>query len=245
MTLSSQFIGHKVKVTAADGTDLFMLNNGGTEVTVTVKDLYNTYKIQWFEPESDNYLPLTLTDPHFGSSTKVKHFTWKQVADFAMVHRGMIEYRTGASGDWKTAKDGADGFVLVAVGGTPYWADGVGQIPFAVGSFKSELRGGKSEEGAVKATLLSAQHHSTGNVIPSWNPVVTNQYDDYFVLRGAIWASRKYDVQKSEDTVFNPEPGGDYKQTIYTVVDGNINPSPSELGNSLPASIPQKYGLKK
>ncbi|CAN5486779.1 hypothetical protein BH10ACI1_BH10ACI1_06750 [soil metagenome] len=244
MALSSLFIGKKVKVIASDGTDLFTLNNSGTEEKVTVKDLYNIHKIQWFEPEADNYLPLTATNSHFGSSTKVKHFTWQQVADFAMVDRMMLSYRSGGNGDWKAATDGASGFVLVDVGGTPYWADGVGQIPFAVGSFKSELKDGNSEEGAIKATLLSAQKHSTGNIFPT-DPVISNQYDDYFVLRGAIWASRKYDVTEDKISYREPELHRTITQTSRTIVDGKINPSANELGNPLPASVPRKYGLIK
>ena len=243
MTLSSKFIGQKVKVTAADGTDLFTLNNGVTEVKITAKDLYAT-KIQWFEPEADNYLPLTLTDPHFPTSNKVKHFTWQKVADFAMVDRMMISYRSGGGGDWKAAEEGANGFLMVEVGGMPYWADGVGQIPFAVDSFKHLLVEGYSEEAAIKGTLLSAQQHSTGNVFAT-DPVVSNEYDDYFVLRGAIWASRRYDVEKKVREKFNPRTGDSVEIPYYVVVDGKINPSPNELGNPLPASVPRKYGLIK
>ena len=243
MTLSSQFIGQKVKVTAADGTDLFTLNNGAKEVKITAKDLYAT-KIQWFEPEADNFLPLTLTDPHFGSSTKVKHFTWQQIANFAMVDRMMFSYRSGGGGDWKAAEEGGAGFLMVEVGGMPYWADGVGQIPFAVDSFKHLLMEGNSEEAAIKGTLLSAQQHSTGNVFAT-DPVISNEYDDYFVLRGAIWASRKYDVTEEKISYKDPELHRTINQTLRTVVAGKINPSANELGNPLPKSIPQKYGLIK
>jgi hypothetical protein len=239
MGLSKQFTGQRVEIKSKDGTFLFALGSNSSNVASFVaKDFYDNYRIQWFEPEADNYLPFIDKNPQIGSLNHFKHFSWQDVANFAMVDRWLISYATGNAGDWKAVSDGAYGYLLVTIDKFPYWADGVGQIPFAVGTFKHYLEEGNSEEQSIKNTLLSAQKHSTGNIIPT-APVIVNEYDDYFVLRGAIWASRMYDVKTEVHESFKEGMA----TVIYDAVKSGVNPPAADLGKSLTPNIPRKYGL--
>jgi RHS repeat-associated protein len=119
-------------VTAKDGTKLFTLNDGKKEITkITVTQLYKR-GTQWFEPTADNYMSLASVEKSFSTSSKVKHFSWNDIASFVEEDRLMISYRPRGSGDWKVHKNGGDGYLLVDVGSKPYWSDAIGQIPFAV-----------------------------------------------------------------------------------------------------------------
>jgi hypothetical protein len=244
MGLSKEFAGQKVELKSKDGTFLFALGtqNSTTVLEFIAQDFYDNHRIQWVEPEADNYLPLVDKNPQIGSLPHFKHFSWQDIANFAMVDRLPISYASGWNGDWKAVSDGADGFLLVTVDKTPYWADGVGQIPFAVGTFKHYLKKGYNEADSIKYTLLEAQKHATGNIIPT-APVIVNEYDDYFVLRGAIWASRKYDSKTETDSYWEPELHRNITNTLTTVFPGKINPPASELGKPLTPDIPRKYGL--
>lgn len=246
MGLAKEFAGQKLEIRSKDGTVLFSLGvkNSTTVLEFTAQGFYDSHKVQWFEPEADNYLPLVETNPQIGTLPHFKHFSWQDIANFAMVDRLPISYASGLNGDWKAVSDGADGFLLVTIDKIPYWADGIGQIPFAVGTFKHHLKKGYNEEESIKYTLLEAQKHSTGNIIPT-APVIVNEYDDYFVLRGAIWASRKYDSKTEKVSFRDPELHRTINQTFYTVVPGKINPPASELGNPLTPDIPRKYGILK
>jgi hypothetical protein len=141
-----------IVVTAKDGTKLFTLDDGKKAITtVTAQQLYRSGK-QWFEPQADNYLPLKSISVG-ASSNKSKHFTSDEVQEFANEDRWMISYRQGGSGDWKSSERGADGFLLVTVNDMPYWADAIGQIPFAVDKVTDEIGDGKSTGEAVNETV--------------------------------------------------------------------------------------------
>ena len=43
-------------------------------------------------------------------------------------------------GDWKKSSKGADGYLLVTVGEKSYWADAIGQIPFAVDTMRLYIK---------------------------------------------------------------------------------------------------------
>src|SRR5690606_12785767 len=93
--------GEDIVVTTGDDEELFTLDDGKDEITrMKAHDLYKQ-GIQWFSPEADNYMPLLSVGDGLAEHTRLKHFTWGEVAEFAETDRWMISYRQGGSGDWK------------------------------------------------------------------------------------------------------------------------------------------------
>jgi len=183
--------GDTISVTTNDGEYLFMLDDGKDELTEMIaKQLYDQ-GVQWFSPEADNYMEMIDMNPEIGSMDGLKHFTWKDIADFAEKDRLMISYRSGGSGDWKYVEEGADGYFLVTVDGQPYWADAIGQIPFAVNSYKNKYSSTGNKAASSFETIALGRKYSEGklfgNVLDN-----SNSYDNYFVLRGVKWASKRY-----------------------------------------------------
>lgn len=119
---------------------------------ITVRKLYSK-GVQWFCTHADNYLKFVKQSPELSTFRELKHFSWEQIVRFAEIERWNINYRTGGSGDWKATDDGAGGFILVTVGNVPYWADVIGQIPFAVETYTDILEDGPSKERVVSETL--------------------------------------------------------------------------------------------
>jgi RHS repeat-associated protein len=224
--------GEDIKVTAKDGKELFILDDGKKEVTtMTAMDLYKK-GIQWFEPEADNYMPLKSTANGIEKFSELKHFTWDQIANFAEQDRAMSSYRQGGSGDWKSSKEGADGYFLVTVNGMPYWADAIGQIPFAVDYFTDRLESNGDPEKAAKETLQKGQEYAEGRILGGKRDT-SNTYDNYFVLRGAIWASHRWQVS---------EPGKIYG---YYIERKDTYHPPIRLSDPISKKNAQFYGLKK
>jgi hypothetical protein len=243
----TDLIGKRVIVVNQKRERLFVLNHGNQQLTILPQHLYDNFKVQWFEPQADNYLPLTEFSPHLRQSASLKHFTWEQVAAFAEVDRGMLSYQSGSRGDWKAVKEGGDGYLLVTVDGMPYWADAVGQIPFAVGCFKGVLRGGTvlgNEEEAIVQTLRIGQQFHDGNplnILSTSKGDVSNNYDNHFVLRGALWASHRYDVVKK----VNPFEDESKPLIEWEIVPGKINHPANKLAEPNTLELAKKYGLKK
>lgn len=178
-------------VTAKDGTKLFTLNDGKKAITtMTATQLYKR-GTQWFEPTADNYMPLASVEKSFSTSSKVKHFSWNDIATFAEEDRSMISYRPGGSGDWKADENGGDGFLLVDVGGKPYWGDAIGQIPFAVDKFTDELESTGSVSKAKAATIATGQEYGDGTGQSADN---SNSYDNAMIKRAINWAAKRYKV---------------------------------------------------
>ena len=171
-------------VTAKDGTELFTLDDGKT--TITTMTAHQLYKkgTQWFEPRANNYMPLKSISAG-SSSNKLKHFTSGEIQEFANEDRWMISYRQGGSGDWKSSKKGADGYLLVTVDDMPYWADAIGQIPFAVDKVTDEMGNGKSANDAITETVKVGREYGEGKLIGG-KADNSNTYDNYFILRGAL-----------------------------------------------------------
>lgn len=113
-----------------------------TETRLSVKELYNVDGIQWFESGADNYHRLIDVNPDLKDKEKceklgVLYFTWRDIVEFAEVDRMSISYGKWGSGNWKKAEEGARGHILVSMEGIPYWADAVGQIPYAINAYKA------------------------------------------------------------------------------------------------------------
>ncbi|NVK64401.1 MAG: hypothetical protein HWE22_07420 [Flavobacteriales bacterium] len=159
---------------------------------LTAKELYDK-GIQWFCPHADNYLRLAETDPNLATFSELKHFTWEAIVAFAEVDRWSISFRTGGSGDWKAVATGGDGYLLITVGGYPYWADGIGQIPFSVDTYRENLEDGMSHEEATRSTLSTGQRFGDGSVIGGESDA-SNSYDNHIILRTCLWGESRYSV---------------------------------------------------
>jgi hypothetical protein len=206
-----------IRVVSKDGAELFVLDDGqgGQKVTtMTAKEVYDK-GIQWFEPQADKYMPMKSVGQNLASHPGLKHFTWKDIADFATKDRWMTDYRSGGSGDWKKSPEGGSGYFLVTVGGKPYWADAIGQIPYAVNNATNEMKEHGDSTRAIKETVTTGQKHGQGQLFGG-APDTSNTYDNYFVLRGATWAAQRY---------------------------GRNDVSPERLGDSISRESAVRYGV--
>jgi len=195
---------------------------------ITAKDLYDK-GIQWFCPHADNYLELLHIDPDLTTFDELKHFTWENIVAFAEVDRWSISFRSGGSGDWKAAATGGDGYVLISVGGYPYWADGIGQIPFAVDTYRENLEDGLPHEAATRSTLSTGQQFGDGSLFGGSSDF-SNSYDNHIILRACLWGGSRYRVSTVERMLL-PD-----SHTVHTT-----SHSPSELGRPLSRGQVDRY----
>ena len=130
-------------------------------------------------------------NPDIGKLSELKHFSWDDIAKFSDVDRKDVQYRQGAKGDWKTSSEGADGYFLITVGGQPYWADAIGQIPFAVDYYKDLLQKSNKVESHIRKVISQGIKFGEGKIIGG-SADKSNTYDTYFILRGALYAYHKY-----------------------------------------------------
>jgi RHS repeat-associated protein len=209
-------------VTSANGKTLFTLNDGKKAITKMTSEQLYARGIQWFEPTANNYMPLKSIDKSFSKSDRVLHFSWDNIASFAEEDRFMISYRPGGSGDWKADGKPGDGYRLVDVGGEPYWADAIGQIPFAVDKFTDELEATGSVAKARQATIETGQQFGDGIGL---NSDTSNGYDNAMIRRAINWAAKRYkavegsgwfgddyDLQKTNHSPSNLSKSSDEKQ---------------------------------
>lgn len=189
-------------ITRDDGTVLFTLKPGPNETQtrrMTVKTLY-AEGIQWFEPLADKYRELLSVEAACQlAGTKAhaafKHFTWKQIIDFAVVDRWAISFASGNAGDWKASAQGGAGYLIVSIEGMPYWADAIGQIPFAVDTFKANLESSGDANKAILQTIETGMEYGDGSIVGSTEDY-SNAYDNFMILRGALWAAANHTVTK-------------------------------------------------
>lgn len=209
--------GDTVRVTTSKGKYLFSLNDSKTELTtITAKAVYDQ-GTQWFAPKADNYMPLLDQSEDLTSNPSLKHFTWKQVTDFAETDRWMASYRQGGSGDWKVVPEGADGFFLITVGGKPYWSDAIGQIPFAVDYFTDVYEDNGNKQKSINMTIQKGMEFGEGKLFGGETDN-SNTYDNHFLRKGANWAAKRYNAKKGSGWF-----GDDYDLE-------KANHSPNELG---------------
>ncbi|WP_063649016.1 hypothetical protein [Aliivibrio fischeri] len=178
-------------VTRNSGEILFILecSEGESFEILSASSLYER-KIQWFEPLADNYRKLLYVNNKDYVKAAYKLFTWNDIYEFSLIDRSSVAYRTRGSGDWKYVADGANGYILSLIDGVPYWSDAVGQIPFAIDTYrllrnKNSVKfvGGVFAEGNFSAAIKSL---ITGELDK------TNSWDNYFVLRGSLFAEKKF-----------------------------------------------------
>ncbi|QXH44759.1 hypothetical protein KSS93_17930 [Pseudomonas xanthosomatis] len=187
-------------VTRKRGVPLFAVRPKADEdpFKIMSADALYAKAVQWFEPLADNYRELIWMNPDASAPTSTagkafKHLTWQQVIDFAIVDRPSLSFASYMPGDWKRNSEGGAGFLMVMIEGKPFWTDGVGQIPFAVDTFRMyyEEQRGQNKDEAIKRTIQTGMDYGDGNPFnPTSDP--TNEYDNYMVLRGADWASQNF-----------------------------------------------------
>ncbi len=183
--------GDTVRVSTQSGQFLFDLDDGSDAVTsMTAKQLYDK-GVQWFEPLADNYMKLLSKADDISQNDKLKHFTWENIAQFSNIELYNFEYAQGREGDWKASKYGANGYLMVTVDGYPYWADAVGQIPFAVNYFKKMYNETKDGTKSIKLTVAKAREYGEGKLVGGTTDN-SNAYDIYFVMRALNYAIREY-----------------------------------------------------
>lgn len=223
-------------VTRQNGELLFVLRKTeedkkkSNKVVVTALEL-NRMKIQWFEPLADQYRELLWVNTKDYVRDAYRWVTWQDVVDFSLVDRFPIEFASGEPGDWKTSEDGANGFILVMVDEKPYWADAVGQIPYAIDTYRM-LRFVKPVSGigmvVATGTVQDIKNFFTGKSDTS------NEYDNYFILRGALYAKRTFYTEIQLD--------GKFFQTPKTIEKMHSIPA-VELGNPITKEEQDEYAI--
>ena len=192
------------------GIYLFGIERKGiTETRLTVRQLYNK-GIQWFESSAENYHKLLDVNPDLQDKTKCKglgvlYFTWRDIVEFAEVDRFSSSFQSGGSGDWKQSPKGARGFILVSMEGIPYWADAVGQIPYAIGVYRNLLSYAGPKD-AKRGVIDNKYYFYDGDPIKGKmrqigilsipKDELADNYDNKMVDRGLNFAIRKYKIKE-------------------------------------------------
>jgi hypothetical protein len=152
--------------------------------------------------------------PGLADHPGVKHFSWDDIGQFADQDRAAGEFDNFKSGDWKRSSQGGDGYRLVSVGGLPYWGDAVGQIPFAVDTYRMYRRQGDTHHEAAEKTRADGLAYHDGSKIlgtlrswnPFWTPSDINNYDNAIIARTTAWAQFRWTYQALPR-------GGPYRET--------------------------------
>ncbi len=206
-------------ITRKSGELLFALRAKTPSFKIlTVEKLYKTYKGQWFEPLADNYYELVWIHPAsktIGSPQyeNYNHSTWKDIYNFSTNPTfASYDFIQHFRGDWKRSSSGADHYIMTFIEDLPYWSDALGQIPFSIWYYKNQCTDLLSSVETIKKTVSMGMRAGSGtpkDIILN-NPDMTNEYDNYFVLRGAIWASKRFipNIQMSSNY------GGSTRATI-------------------------------
>lgn len=217
-----------IVVTRKNGMILFVLRAPREGLKfVTAQTLYDKYQYQWFEPLADNYRELIYLNNKEYTKDAYKHFTWKEIDDFTSEKRFPLAFQPGWSGDWKNSRLGGDKYLMVMVDNYPYWADAVGQIPFSINTYRSCQ--------SIKDVVKVGIEWGPGDIKSRFEGKFdnTNKYDNYFVLRGALYASKKYSY------TIRKNAGGQYP--AVNIVEEINAVDPSQLGNSINNHEVTKY----
>ncbi|CAM4357560.1 hypothetical protein [Pluralibacter gergoviae] len=178
-------------ITRKNADVLFVLKGSGNDSfrIISAQELCDSYRYQWFEPLADNYREMIYLNDEEYIKDAYKVLAWKNIEQFSLVDRPMLSYRNKGSGDWKYVADGGAGFLLSLINGLPYWSDAIGQIPFAVGAYRYSH--------TIEATVKTGMTWATGK---PWDALMqnsdaSNEYDNFFVLRGALYANKNFFIQ--------------------------------------------------
>ena len=195
--------GDTLSVVNKTGGFLFSLDDGTfLKSEIKASDLYKR-GTQWFESTAKNYMPLLSVNANIRKSESFKHFTWQDIIDFAEIDRNMLSYRSHGSGDWKAEGKPADGYLLVEIEGIPYWADAIGQIPFALNDYRNYYKNSFDSEYAERNTIADGAQFANGSlwnlIFPSYD--YSNTYDNAMIKRAIDWAKHRY-YKSVEHTYF-------------------------------------------
>ncbi|AIS10259.1 hypothetical protein TRE132_63710 [Pseudomonas chlororaphis subsp. aurantiaca] len=233
-------------VTRSNGVPLFALKPAASDIQfriLTAEKLYEA-KRQWFEPLADNYRKMIWVNPESQTAgsesySAYKHFTWAQIIKFAVVDRMSISFAPKMPGDWKNSAEGGAKFLIVMIEGKPYWSDAVGQIPFATDTYRLYFEETKQLEASILKTVETGMKYGDGlPVFPKED--FSNEYDNYMVLRGALWASENFELRVEKVRVFAGRMGYREKIVTSTVYRGA---SDQKLRSSITQDSVQKYGV--
>lgn len=185
---------------------------------MTANQLYGE-KIQWFEPLADDYRKILWTNPinsieGSAAHDAFKHHTWQSIIEFAIIDRGAMMYYAGLPGDWKIQTSGGDGYLLCLVEGEPYWTDGLGQIPFAVDTFRLQWQRTDSADMAIRKTGEVGLAWATGRLEKDQGS--QNVYDNFIIIRAALWASKNFIREFSTSEIYGGLRGLSSKQKVDT-----------------------------
>lgn len=191
---------------------------------ITAQNLYDDYQYQWFEPLADNYREIIFLNKEDYIKDAYKIFLWSDIVNFSLIDRPSYSFYKNMEGDWKQNPRGGAGYLLVLVSGTPYWADAIGQIPFAIDTFRDTHNINKTVEIGISwgtGTLTGLADYS-------------NEYDNYFVLRGAIYASKSFSYSTKTT-------GQTYPAVVVTEINHSIDPE--SLGTYININELHSYGI--
>ncbi|PLR33913.1 hypothetical protein CYR40_01755 [Chimaeribacter arupi] len=177
-----------IVITRNNGDILFILRGGEKDKysVITAQQLYDKLAYQWFEPLADNYRELLYVNTSDDVKEAYRHFTWEDIDKFACVERPSWEYKNNWEGDWKSNPEGGAGYLMSMINGIPYWNDAVGQIPFAVDTYRLW----KNIPVTVETGITWATGRPKDAVMQRKD--YSNKYDNFFVLRGALYAAKKF-----------------------------------------------------
>ncbi|EBT1585025.1 hypothetical protein JGI54_004751, partial [Salmonella enterica] len=203
-------------ITRKNADVLFVLRGGEKDSfrVMTAQELYDNLQYQWFEPLADNYRELLYVNDADYTKEAYKIFSWADIAAFSLIDRRSYSFYKNMEGDWKKNSEGGAGYLLVLISGMPYWTDAVGQIPFAVDTYRDK-------QSITKTVQVGIEW---GDGTWAGDADYSNEYDNYFVLRGAIYASKKF-------TYKTKYSGETYPAVVVEEINHSVN---SEiLGNSI------------
>lgn len=216
-------------VTRSNGDILFALAlKKGTDEKfeiLTAQQLYDIYAWQWFEPLADNYHELVYLSASPETYPAYKHFSWQDIVAFAEVDRPAYQYRPKSDGDWKASQQGGAKYLMVMIDNYPYWTDAIGQIPFAVDTYR--LYHNIPDTVSTGITWGSGKYYDPDDV--------SNSYDNYFVLRAALYASQRFLYERIDYVpVITPESGKsipvhEYRETTREVTISELKKPITEI----------------
>ncbi|KJZ48483.1 hypothetical protein [Pseudomonas fluorescens] len=188
-------------VTRGNGTPLFGLKPALCDKPFRIMSAEKLYaeKAQWFEPLADYYRELVWVNPESSQAgtdafVAYKHFTWQEIIEYAIVDRPSAAYGKQSYADWKVRDAGGSGYLMVFIADKPYWTDGIGQIPFAVDTFRLYWEKELVEDIAIEKTIVTGIEYGDGSLFGA-KADYNNEYDNFIILRATLWASKNFHLE--------------------------------------------------
>lgn len=235
-------------ITRSNGVPLFAVRPDVCDKPFRILSAEKLYaeKIQWFEPLARFYRELIWVSPESkrpGTESYIayKHVTWEEIVDFAIVDRLSASFYSEFPGDWKSRTNGGDGYLMVFIEGKPYWTDGIGQIPYAVNTFRKYWRETKQVDLAIRKTGETGMAWGDGKAFTGPDKGPQDVYDNFIILRGSLWASENFKLTIKKETIYDKgiPHGLEMANAIYAPT------SLQRLKSPIVQSDVDKYGVWK